>query len=92
MLRLTVLVVLAAVVLLGVAAGPSAAINVTQAEAALPLQTADPHEGAGDGVVDADTESPTQASGSNNVVLLIAALGILAGVLLVTRPRRGPRS
>ena len=68
------------------------AITLVPAEAAVPLLTADAHHGAGDGVVDADTKEPTQVEGSNNIVLLIAALGVLIGVLVVTRPRRGPKS
>ena len=67
------------------------AINLTQAEAPLPVLTADPHQGAGDGVVNADTTKPAQAESSNNVVFLIAALGVLIGVLIIARPRRrGP--
>jgi uncharacterized membrane protein HdeD (DUF308 family) len=88
--RLAALGVVIAVVLLVAAPGASA-INVTQAEAAIPLLTADPHHGAGDGVVDADTQGPAETSGGNNVILLVAALGVLIGVLLITRPRRGPR-
>ena len=68
------------------------AINLTQAEAPLPVLTADPHQGAGDGVVNADTTKPAQAESSNNVVFLIAALGVLIGVLIIARPRRGPKS
>lgn len=82
---------------LGVAAllgAPSArAVTLTQAEAPFVAQTADPHAGGGGGsVVDADTTSgPTESSGPNPVILLIAALGVLIGVLVVTRPKRpGP--
>jgi hypothetical protein len=73
-------------------AGRADAINLTQAEAPIPVLTADPHEGAGDGVVNADTTKPAQAESSNNVVFLIAALGVLIGVLIIARPRRGPKS
>ena len=79
-----------AVVGFGVA-GRADAITLTQAEAPLPVQTADPHVGAGDGVVDADTQQPTQVESSNNIVLLVAALGVLIGVLIVAHPRRGPK-
>ena len=72
--------------------GRAEAIALMQAEAPIPVQTADPHRGAGDGVVDADTQQPTQVEGSNNIVLLVAALGVLIGVLIVARPRRGPKS
>jgi hypothetical protein len=68
------------------------AINLTQAEAPMPVLTADPHQGAGDGVVNADTTKPVQAESSNNVVFLIGALGVLIGVLIIARPRRGPKS
>lgn len=73
--------------------GQAGAVNLTQAEAAMPLLTADPHQGAGagDGVIDGDVKEPTESSGSNNVILLIAALGVLIGILIVTRPRRGPK-
>ncbi|HET9852692.1 MAG TPA: hypothetical protein VFP56_09330 [Candidatus Limnocylindrales bacterium] len=93
--------VLLAVVVVLAFAGPqrAAAINLTQAEAPIPVLTADPqprdvdkHLGAGDGVVDADTTGPAQVESSNNVVFLIAALGVLIGVLIVARPRRGPKS
>ena len=73
-------------------AGRADAINMTQAEAPIPVLTADPHQGAGDGVIDADTQGPAQAERSSNVVFLIAALGVLIGVLIIARPRRGPKS
>jgi hypothetical protein len=73
-------------------AGRADAINLTQAEAPISVLTADPHQGAGDGVIDADTTGPAQVESSNNVVFLIAALGVLIGVLIVARPRRGPKS
>ena len=44
------------------------------------------------GVVHADTQGPAQAEASNNIVLLVSALGVLIGVLIVARPRRGPKS
>ena len=74
--------------------GRVGAINLTQAEAALPLLTADPHHGAGagDGVIEGDVKEPTESTGSNNIILLIAALGVLIAILIVTRPRRGPKS
>ena len=78
-------------VFMAVSAPPAEAINLTQAEAAMPVLTADPHQGPGEGVVNADTKEPTEAVGGNNVVLLIAALGVLIGILLITRPRRGPQ-
>jgi len=68
------------------------AITLTQAEAPIPAQTADPHQGNEDGVADADTKEPTQAETPNNIVLLVAALGVLIGILIVARPRRGPKS
>jgi hypothetical protein len=73
--------------------GRAGAVNLTQAEAAMPLLTADPHQGAGagDGVIDGDVKEPTESSGSNNVVILVAALGVLIGILIVTR-QRGPKS
>jgi hypothetical protein len=40
-------------------------------------------------VVDADTASkPTDSSSPNPVILLLAALGVLIGVLVMTRPKR----
>ena len=70
----------------------AAAMTITQVEAPMLVQTADPHQGAGDGVADADTAGkPADSSGPSPVLLLIAALGLLIGVLVVTRPRRrGP--
>ena len=90
---LAALVLLAAALLVVGAPGRAAALNVTQAEAAMPLLTADPHHGAGagDGVIDGDVKQPTESSGSNNVVILVAALGVLIGILIVTR-QRGPKS
>jgi hypothetical protein len=92
MLGAVVLLLLAGSLLAATDPAPSSAITLTQAEAALPLLTADPHHGPGDGVANADTEEPTQAVGGNNVVLLIAALGVLIGVLIVTRARPGSKS
>ena len=68
------------------------AITLSQPEAPMLLLRADPHEGYGVGVVDADTQGQTKVEGSNNIVLLVAALGVLIGVLIVARPRRGPKS
>ena len=93
---LLLLACLACVVFLGLAsfAAPrgAAAITITQVEAPMLLQTADPHQGAGDEVADADTAGkPAESSGPSPILLLIAALGLLVGVLVVTRPRRrGP--
>jgi hypothetical protein len=91
---LAALVLLAAGLLILGSPGRAGAVNLTQAEVAMPLLTADPHQGAGagDGVIDGDVKEPTESSGSNNVILLIAALGALIGILIVTRPRRGPKS
>jgi hypothetical protein len=68
------------------------AITINPAEAPMALLTPAPHEGAGGGVIDADTAGgPAQSTGPSPVILLIAALGVLVGVLLITRPRRrGP--
>jgi hypothetical protein len=68
------------------------AIKLALGDAPIALQSADPHHGAGDGVVDADTQGQTKVEGSNNIVLLVAALGVLIGVLVVTRSKPGPRS
>jgi hypothetical protein len=40
----------------------------------------------------ADTQGPkTEPAGNNNVVLGIVAVGVLLGVVILARPRRGPR-
>jgi hypothetical protein len=69
----------------------ASAINLTQAEAPIALVTTAPQPGTG-GVVNADTAGgPAAASGPNPVLVLLAALGVLVGVLIITRPRRrGP--
>ena len=75
---------------------PTSAITLTQAEAPIPVQSANPHAGGGGGaggagdVADLDTKEPTEAVSTNNIVLLIAALGVLIGVLIVTRRKSGP--
>ena len=60
--RLAALGIVIALILVVAAAPGASAINLTQAEAAMPLLTADPHQGAGDGVVDADTQGPAEAA------------------------------
>ena len=72
------------------AAPRASAITLTQAAAPFVVQTAGPHQDGTGGVIVADTQEPDAAAGSNNLVLLVAALGALLGVLIVTRSRRGP--
>jgi hypothetical protein len=61
-LAVAALLLLGAGVLLALSMPPrSSAINLTQAEAALPLLTAGPQQDAGDGVVDADAAEPDAA-------------------------------
>jgi lysozyme family protein len=95
----------AGVLLLSVGAVASAApsraeaITLNPAEAPIPLLSTPVPQlavgangGTDSGVVEADTAGgPAQSTGPSPVILLIAALGLLVGVLLVTRPRRrGP--
>ena len=70
----------------------AAAVTLTQAEAPIPVQTMAPNPGGADGIPDLDTKEPTEAATTNNIVLLIAALGVLVGVLIVTRRKSGPDS
>ena len=86
-------VALLVVIAVALGASPLAAraTTMTQAEApALPLLTADPHAGGGE-VPNFDTQAPSTAVTPNNAILLIAALGVLIGVLVVTRRRSGPK-
>ncbi|HEX3263640.1 MAG TPA: hypothetical protein VHR37_08260 [Solirubrobacterales bacterium] len=68
------------------------AITLMQGDAPVALSSAAPNDGLGAGVLNADTAGgPAASDGPNTVLLLIAALGVLVGVLVVTRPRRrGP--
>ena len=75
-----------------VATPHASAVTLMQGDSPFVLPTAAPHDDVGGGVVDADTAGgPAKSEGPNPVFLLIAALGVLVGVLLLTRPRhRGP--
>ena len=91
--RKVALVIVAAAAFGPLAVAPFAsAQTMLQGEAPIVLPTAAPHGDPGGGVVDADTAGgPTAAEGPNPAFLLIAALGVLVGVLVITRPRRrGP--
>ena len=88
--RIAAGVVLAVVAVIG-PTQRAVAITWSQAEVAVAVPSDAPHDGLAGGVVDADTAgSQPAATGPSPVLLLIAALGILIGVLIVTRSRRGP--
>ena len=71
-------------------AATTSAITWSQAEAPIPVHTADPHEGGVGDVADLDTKEPAEAATTSNIVLLVAALAVLLGVLIVTRRKSGP--